>query len=94
MPITVQPPPPVTIEVEEAVPAYSLLFQLIDKLGQPLKKIPWKALPAGHQKALHQTDKKTDNRGKTPVVSTEQNESIDFYLVWADLKVTKNTDEG
>ena len=72
---------PVTIEVEEDVPAYSLRFQLIDTLGQPLKGIAYKALPAGNQDALHQADGKTDSGGETPIVSTEQNDSIDFHLV-------------
>ena len=85
---------PVQIEIEEEEPDYSLHFQVIDELGQPLKGIDYKTLPAGNQDALHQTDEKTDRRGKTPTVSTEKNESIDFHLVWAKLKTNKKTDEG
>ena len=84
---------PVTIEVEEDVPAYSLRFQLIDTLGQPLKGIAYKALPAGNQDALHQADGKTDSGGETPIVSTEQNDSIDFHLVWAAVEIN-NANEG
>ncbi|MCF6260970.1 MAG: DUF4150 domain-containing protein [Gammaproteobacteria bacterium] len=84
---------PVAINDEENL-IYTLCFQVIDKLGQPLKKIAYKTLPAGNQDALHQADGKTDSHGKTPVVSTEKNESMDFYLVWADVKTHKNADEG
>lgn len=84
---------PVTIEVEEDIPVYSLIFRLVDKLGQPLKKIAYKTLPAGNQGALHQADGKTNYHGETAIVSTEQNESIDFYLVWAELTIN-NIEKG
>ena len=65
-----------------------------DELGQPVKGMIYKTPPAGNQDALHQADGKTDGYGETFIVTTEENESIDFHLVWRDLETDKNTDEG
>jgi len=85
---------PVQIEIEEEEPDYSLDFQVIDELGQPLKKIDYKTLPAGNQDALHQANGKTNHQGATPIVATEQHDSIDFHFVWAELKINNTADEG
>jgi len=84
---------PVAFAEEEDDLIYTLCFQVIDELGQPLKRIAYKVLPAGNRDALHQADGKTDSQGKTPIVSTEKNEGMGFYFVWAELK-TNNTSEG
>ena len=84
---------PVAIAEEEDDLIYTLCFQVKDEFGQPLKRIAYKVLPAGNRDALHQADGKTGSQGKTPIVSTDKNEGMDFYFVWAELK-TNNTSEG
>jgi len=83
---------PVEIDVEE--PPCALRFQVINELGQPVKGMIYKTPSAGNQDALHQEDGKTDGHGETFIVTTEENESMDFHFAWADLETDKNTDEG
>lgn len=66
-------------EVEQI---YTLRFEFIDELGQPVQGLAYKTLPAGQKQDLDQAKGKSNVYGKTYVCSTEQNESIDCYLVW------------
>ncbi|PUA27502.1 MAG: hypothetical protein B0W54_13100 [Cellvibrio sp. 79] len=61
---------------------YTLRFEFIDELGQPVHGLNYKTLPAGQKEDLDQGNGKSNVFGKTFVCSTEQNESIDCYLVW------------
>lgn len=70
------------MEEVEAVSNYILRFEFVDELGQPLKGIRYKTLPAGEKKDLHKADGKANRYGKTFFASTQQDESIDCYIVW------------
>lgn len=71
------------IEVESN---YTLRFEFIDELGQPIKGINYKTLPAGSKEDLHLPSGKTSLYGKTFIASIEQNESIDCYVAWNKFK--------
>lgn len=75
---------PTTIKVEDVTvePIYTLHFEFIDELGQPIKGIEYKTLPAGQKDNLHLADNKTNTFGKTFLASITQNESIDCYIAW------------
>lgn len=78
-----------TIEVEDVnvEPIYILRFEFIDELGQPIKGIDYKTLPAGKKDDLHIADNKTNTFGKTFVASTTKDESIDCYIAWNKFSV-------
>ena len=73
---------------------YTLRFEFIDELGQPIKGLAYKTLPAGKTENLHEASGKTNLYGKTFVCSTEQNESIDCYLVWQKFHVKETNPKG
>ncbi len=75
---------------EEVDDLYFLRFQLVDENAKPIKNIPFKTVKSGQSAdPLHIADGRTAPDGKTPIVSTIKDEEIDFYLVWAKLKVNK-----
>ncbi len=80
------------IDVEDATTEtfYTLRFEFVDELGQPVKGISYKTVPAGQKSDLHIADNKTNIFGRTLVSSTTQNEKIDCYIVWDKFKVTTN----
>ncbi len=82
-----------TIKVEDAAveSIYLLRFEFIDELGQPIKGIHYKTLPAGQKEDLHIADNKTNTFGKTFVSSTTQNESIDCYIAWNKFNVKNDS---
>lgn len=62
---------------------YTLRFEFVDELGQPVKGIPYKTLPAGQKNDWHIADNKTNGFGKTNVASTKQGESVDCFIAWS-----------
>lgn len=62
---------------------YTLRFEFIDELGQPVNGIPFKALPSGQKDGWHLADTKTNSYGKTTLASTKKDEKIDCYIAWA-----------
>jgi len=80
-----------SISLSDTTNVYQLRFMLIDKLGKPLKHIPYKSMLAGtKQSDMHIEDGKTAADGKTPIVSTTQNEKMELHIVWAKLKINKD----
>jgi len=79
-----------TVDVKDD-PIYTLRFEFVDELGQQIKGLEYKAVPAGKKEDLHIADAKTNVYGKTHIVSTEQNESVDCYLIWEKFDPTANT---
>lgn len=73
----------IDLKAGESESIYTLRFEFIDELGQPVHGLDYKTLPAGQKENLDQADGKSSIYGKTFVCSTEQNESIDCYLVWS-----------
>jgi hypothetical protein len=66
----------------------TLRFRLVDEFGAPLAAIPYKTNETGSTpRDLHIQDGSTDPQGLTAVVSEIEGESIDFYVVWAELEV-------
>lgn len=86
-------PAAIADESAEVEDIFLLHFVVRDELGQPIKGIPYKTLPAGQKEDLHKPVGKTNVYGKTFIASTEQGESIDCYIAWKKFKV-KNTDQG
>lgn len=82
------------LKLGEVESIYTLRFEFIDELGQPVKGLDYKTLPAGGKEQLDQAIGKSNVYGKTFVCSTEQNESIDCYLVWSKFRVKENTSQG
>lgn len=82
---------PINIKVENIKddPIYTLRFEFIDELGQQIKKLPYKTLPAGQKENLHLADAKTNVHGKTFIASIEQNESVDCYIAWEKFITTE-----
>lgn len=76
------PAPALTVEDTELESVYLLRFQFVDELGQQVKNVPYKTLPAGEKKDLHIPDAKTDLYGKTFIASSVKDESIDCYISW------------
>lgn len=72
----------INLKPGEVESIYTLRFEFIDELGQPVHGLHYKTLPAGQKQDLDQGNGKSNVFGKTFVCSTEQNESIDCYLVW------------
>jgi hypothetical protein len=82
------------IELEENG-LYFLYYQLVDENGRPLKNIPYKTVQVGASaEPAHIADGETNTQGKTFVVSTEKDEEIDCYLVWAKLTINKGFFKG
>ena len=83
---------PINIKTEAVKdePIYTLRFEFIDELGQQIKGLEYKTLPAGQKQDLHIADAKTNVYGKTFIVSTEQNESVDCYATWEKFSATAN----
>jgi len=83
---------PMNIQVENKTiePIYTLRFEFLDELGQQVKGIGYKTVPAGQKENLHIADAKTNVYGKTFIVSTEQNESVDCYIAWGKFTATEN----
>lgn len=78
------------ISEEEADGLYVLHFQLVDDAGNPIKNVDYKTVKAGTSaEPLHIADNRTSVNGTTTIVSTEKNEEIDFYIVWAKLTINK-----
>ncbi len=73
----------IDLKAGESESIYTLRFEFIDELGQPVHGLDYKTLPAGQKENLDQADGKSSIYGKTFVCSTEQNESMDCYLVWS-----------
>lgn len=78
------------LKAGEVESIYTLRFEFIDELGQPVRGLDYKTLPAGQQQELGQANGKSNVYGKTFVCSTEQNESIDCYLVWQKFSAGDN----
>ncbi len=75
---------------DEVEDLFRLRFQLLAENGAPVKGIPYKTIQSGKSaEPLHIDDARTSFLGITDIVSTTENEEIDFYIVWA--KLTINT---
>lgn len=87
---------PTTVSENDVKPEsiYTLRFEFIDELGQPVKGLDYKTLPAGQKEELDEASGKSSAYGKTYICSTEQNESIDCYLVWSKFRVKDNSPQG
>lgn len=69
---------------------FQLRFELMTETGVAVSDAPYKtALSGSAVDDLHLEDAKTDASGQTAVVSETSGEAIDFYLVWAKVKVNK-----
>ncbi len=79
------------LEYEDIEPIYTLRFEFIDELGQPVKGIRYKTLPAGQKEDLHIPKGKTNIYGKTFLASTQKDESIDCYIVWENFSAKNNS---
>ena len=70
--------------------SYFFRFKLLDENGKPITNVLYKTVKSGASaKPLHIADGKTLTNGATGIVSTKKDEEIDFYIVWAKLKVNK-----
>src|SRR5690625_7870894 len=81
-------PAAIADESDEVEDIFLLRFGLRDELGQPIKGIPYKTLPAGQKEDLHKLVGKTNVYGKTFIASTEQGERIDIYIARKNIKMT------
>ncbi len=62
---------------------FTLRFEFVDELGQPVKGVPYKTLPTGQKDGWHLADTKTNGFGKTTLASTKKDEKIDCFIAWA-----------
>ena len=78
------------ITVDDIEGTNFLRFKLEDANGKPLAHIPYKTVITGSSPApLHIEQGKTSYKGKTIIVSTTNDEEIDFHLSWEKLTVNK-----
>lgn len=77
--------------IQDCPNAFSLRFTLVDQLQKPIQKIPYKTLVSGTKNAdKHLKTAKTNAQGKTPIVTREHHEKIDFYVTWPKINVNKS----
>lgn len=73
---------PAQIEEEEAEGIYTLSFQFVDELGQPVPGIEYKTRLAGSADKADQIGGRSDTLGRTRIASTTKGETVECYLVW------------
>lgn len=80
---------PTKINVEDKTldDVYMLRFETVDKLGQPIKGIPYALTPKGQKADGLKPVGETNAFGYSEVASTTQDEQIDFHVVWKTVKV-------
>ncbi len=80
---------PTKIDVEDKTldDPYRLRFEALDKLGQPVKGIPYALTPAGQKADGLEPSGQTNAFGYSEVASTVQNEQVDFHVLWKTVKV-------
>ncbi|WP_111642047.1 DUF4150 domain-containing protein [Marinimicrobium alkaliphilum] len=87
---TMTPPVMSDLSTDEVEDIYTLRFKLVDKFGQPIKGVNYKAVPAGDTDKLQVPDGSTNAQGQTMITSTQQDEEIDLHFTWAKVTVKKS----
>ncbi len=85
---------PVDIPDDVIEPLYTLRFQVVDELGQPLQGIKYQTVAAATPVDGQENPQKTTLYGKTTIASTEKDESIDCYILWENFSATPDGQEG
>lgn len=80
-------PTKITVEDKELDGLYRLRFEALDKLGQPVKGIPYALTPAGQKVDGREFNRQTNAFGYSEVASTLQDEQVDFHILWKTVKV-------
>lgn len=80
-------PTRINVEDKELDEVYTLRFEALDTLGQPVKGIPYALTPKGGKAKGSKPDGQTNAFGRSEVATTTPDEQIDFHIVWKNVKV-------
>jgi len=80
-------PTKIDVEDKELDDVYTLHFEALDSLGQPVKGIPYALTPKGGQPNSSQPEGRTNAFGRSELASDTPGEEVDFHIVWKKVTV-------